>query len=466
MSSSTEQLDVLELQLRDAILGNSADLVSSLLKKVQKEPLGTTCSFEYVDKNAEDFTGKSFASFFDGAVEPVTFLHIAIYNAVCNNEKFGGYSYNTDAKPIQILQSLLGYSKIATESSWKDVTKRGCDFILFNVKKWIWGYKGFTDTTPLLFATQLKTDINNDSHEGQRIHAQLDQCIQLLLRHDEWQEAEVARAANPFPIQPIKTVSVPASVMKTYSSLLFSSSYSDVVFEVHSVTCGSGSSSSSNAVNATERIHAHKNILATSSGYMKAMLSGPWTENQADGLSVIQAPQSTSTIKALLRFIYIGEVDTAAIKANPMEMLDVAAQHGCADLTTACEMEAVRTLTTTNVVHMVEAGYLHDLTQLKGACITFIKDHAAALMLSSSLLKLQKSHKHIWKDLRLALGAPEEDEEEEETHEMDANGGEMQASAASTETDGDKAKGSQSRKRLLGNTVTPGETKPKRGKGK
>ena len=337
------------------------------------------------------------------------------------------------------------------------------------MKEWLWAYKGFTATTPLIFATQLKTDIKKEFHEGQRIHAQLDQCIQLLLRHDEWQEAEMARAKNPFPVNPIKTVSIPATVMKTYSSLLFSSSYSDVVFEVHSDTSGnSSSSSSSSAANATEHIHAHKNILATSSEYMKAMLSGPWTENQANGQSIIEAPQSATTIKALLRFIYIGEVDTAAIKANPMEMLDIAAQHGCADLTSACEMEAVRTLTTATVVPMIEASYLHDLVQLKGACIVFIKDHAAALMLSSSLLKLQKTHKHIWKDLRKALGAPEEEEEEEEEEEA-------QASAVPSET-AVKEKGPQSRKRLLdqqdssggvNNTVTPGaETKPKRGKGK
>ena len=453
MSLSSDELDLLELELRDAILGNSPELVSSLLKKARLEPLGsTTRSFGYValkdskNKDIENFGSKTFSDIANYEEDPVSFLHIAIYNAVHNNERFGGSYHQRDPNPVKILQTLLEYSKIATGSSWHDVTKQGCDFRIFNVKQYPYTWKTFTATTPLRFATQLKTDVKNEFHEGQRIHAQLDECIHLLVQHDESLVAE-----NSFPIKPIKTVTIPATVMKTYSSLLFSSSYSDVVFEVHSFTCGSSSSSSSNsnrnAANTTDRIHAHKNILATSSEYMKAMLSGPWTENQADGLSIIQAPQSATTIKALLRFIYIGEVDTTAINANPMEMLDVAAQHGCADLTSACEMEAIRTLTTATVVPMIEAAFLHDLTLLKGACITFIKDNAAALMLSSSLLKLQKTHKHIWKHLRLALGAPEEEEEEEE--ERVANGDEIQPSAVPYEADEGEAKGSQGRKRLL-----------------
>ena len=60
---------------------------------------------------------------------------------------------------------------------------------------------------------------------------------------------------------------------------------------------------------------------------MKALLSGPWCENQGS-LSVVKTVQSASTIKALLRFIYTGEVDANAIATNPLEMLDVAAQYG------------------------------------------------------------------------------------------------------------------------------------------
>ena len=62
MTSSSNQLDVLALELRDAILGNSPDLVSSLLKKVKKEPIAATCCFGYVDEE-EKPSGSSFASF-------------------------------------------------------------------------------------------------------------------------------------------------------------------------------------------------------------------------------------------------------------------------------------------------------------------------------------------------------------------------------------------------------------------
>ena len=58
------------------------------------------------------------------------------------------------------------------------------------------------------------------------------------------------------------------------------------------------------------------------------------------------------------------------------------------------------------------AAYLHDLAALKAVCYELVKKNSLTVMLSRSIMKLKTSHPAIWKQLRVALGLPEEDEEE------------------------------------------------------
>ena len=69
-------------------------------------------------------------------------------------------------------------------------------------------------------------------------------------------------------------------------------------------------------------------------------------------------------------------------------------------------------------------AYLHDLAALKAACVEFIRTNSFAVTMSKSYKKLEKAHPAIWRQLRVALGLPEEDddddsEEEEEEKEED-----------------------------------------------
>jgi hypothetical protein len=65
----------------------------------------------------------------------------------------------------------------------------------------------------------------------------------------------------------------------------------------------------------------------------------------------------------------------------------------------------------------LKAAYFHDLAALKEACVELVKKNSLAVMLSPSIIKLKTSHPAIWKQLRVALGLPEEDEEEEQEEE-------------------------------------------------
>ena len=103
----------------------------------------------------------------------------------------------------------------------------------------------------------------------------------------------------------------PISTNTMLSSLLFSSYYADVVFKVAGVR--------------PEQIFAHKCIIASSSQYIREMLTGAWAEDSDSSDScdssctVINSPYSSSTIKTLLKFIYTGKVDTTAV-TNTMEV--------------------------------------------------------------------------------------------------------------------------------------------------
>ena len=115
-------------------------------------------------------------------------------------------------------------------------------------------------------------------------------------------------------------------VARTFSSLLFSDKFSDIVL----VASGG------------ERFHAHKNVLAASSATMDTLLQGQWAENTVP--AVVQLAQSAAAVRALLTFLYSGAVDAAAVAADPLGVLDLAAQHFQADLMAACAHVLVKRL--------------------------------------------------------------------------------------------------------------------------
>ena len=118
----------------------------------------------------------------------------------------------------------------------------------------------------------------------------------------------------------------------------------------------------------------------------------------------------------LLRFVYTGEVDEAGLSSPPVlsGVLDLSSRHLLLELKAACERRLVGSLTVPSVTVALIAAYLHDLVALKPACVEFIKANMAAVMMSFSFVALKTEHPAIWKELRVALGLPEEEKEEEE----------------------------------------------------
>ena len=182
------------------------------------------------------------------------------------------------------------------------------------------------------------------------------------------------------------------------ASMLFSEDFSDLVF-----------------VAGGERIPAHRNIVAANSEHMGALLKGPWRENVEGQAVEVPMEHSAAAVRVLLRFVYTGEVDEAGLLSPPvlLGVLDLSSRHLLPELKAACERRLVGSLSKQTLADSLVAAYLHDLAALKTACVEFIKANSFAVTMSKSYNKLKKAHPAIWKQLRVALGLPEEDDEED-----------------------------------------------------
>lgn len=141
-----------------------------------------------------------------------------------------------------------------------------------------------------------------------------------------------------------------ARLSQSTSGLLFSEVFSDLVF-----LCPGD-----------ERIHAHRNIMAASSLYARdQLLQGSWSPNADERVAVVQMPQSATAVRVLLRFLYTGEVDAAAVEASLSEVLELATQHQLPRLTAFCEMHAPGALSTKTAAMVLLSAHRHNLQSLK-----------------------------------------------------------------------------------------------------
>ena len=164
-----------------------------------------------------------------------------------------------------------------------------------------------------------------------------------------------------------------------FKKLLFSESYSDVVF----------------ITNSNERIFAHKCVLATASTSMEAMVMGPWLENlyQTGTASVpvsqVEVPLSSSTMKAFLEFIYTGVFDTSIhiFSANLMELFDVATLYEVPEFAQKIDTVGIEVLhpisqlsKADTVAAITLAAYFHNRQNLKEVCVEYVKKQGKPLI--------------------------------------------------------------------------------------
>ena len=144
---------------------------------------------------------------------------------------------------------------------------------------------------------------------------------------------------------------------------------------------------------------------------MGALLRGPWAENADGRESVVQVEHSGAAVRAMLGFVYTGQVDGAALAADLGGVLDLASQHGLEGLRAACEQHGVAGLNVGTVVPLAVAAHLHELPALKAACVELIKASPLDVAMSSAFMALKTTHPLLWRELQAALGVTEQEEE-------------------------------------------------------
>jgi len=103
-----------------------------------------------------------------------------------------------------------------------------------------------------------------------------------------------------------------------------------------------------------ERVFAHKCVLAAASEPLKALVTGPWLENQNDnGVCVVKVVNSAAAIKAMLTFVYSSQNELV------LQRFD------------------------------------------------YIKSKGPSITMASSFVEMKSSHPEVWKSLRKDLGVPD-----------------------------------------------------------
>lgn len=134
----------------------------------------------------------------------------------------------------------------------------------------------------------------------------------------------------------------------------------------------------------TERIPAHKIILANASDYFRAMFSGNWIEK-----SEVEVPDaSPAAFKEFLQFIYLPQVKLTT--ENLSQVMCLGHYYGISECVDACKDLFMNTLTVETVCLGYETALLLDEKDLIGFCEEKIKTHALKVLVSKNFQKCDR----------------------------------------------------------------------------
>jgi hypothetical protein len=178
---------------------------------------------------------------------------------------------------------------------------------------------------------------------------------------------------------------IPQSVANTYKNLLLSSNQSDIQF-----VCSDG-----------EILPAHKIILAAASPYFETAFDGPWAENTPKGEWHTKHP--SSLIKAVLTYIYTGDVSDSVAGETFMDMLSIAGEYNLPSLTELAAFHCIRSMSVANFKKMAQLAYIHGIENLKKACCEFLKTNKVAILKNPNVMSLPTESPDLWAELTAGI---------------------------------------------------------------
>lgn len=126
------------------------------------------------------------------------------------------------------------------------------------------------------------------------------------------------------------------------------------------------------------KIPAHTWILSTRSTYFKSLFGGDFAESKQ---SEIELKVPLSAIKAILKYIYTGQMSLAAFECDEIvDMYDLANQYGFDSLKTTILEYLTSNLTLGNCIEIWNAAHLYSLNDLQKACMKFMDSNATELL--------------------------------------------------------------------------------------
>lgn len=186
------------------------------------------------------------------------------------------------------------------------------------------------------------------------------------------------------------TAQVARSVVSTWKALCMSDTFSDVRF-----LCSEGEGESAGAKEV--ELHAHKAVLAAASEYFSTLFSGPWADSHADG--VVKTANPPHIMRAILSFVYTGCLDEGLLDANAPTLVGIASEYRLLELGKLAEQSCIRAIALDNVKSLLQLAHLHSAAELKAACYTFVKRHAAAVLTNPDVMSLATEQPALWAEL-------------------------------------------------------------------
>ena len=167
----------------------------------------------------------------------------------------------------------------------------------------------------------------------------------------------------------------------THSKMLFSEKFSDV-----HLYCPEGTI-----------LHAHKNVLSSSSSYFAVVFEGLWADEHPDG--VWNTSNSANLMRIIITNIYTHTYDDTEISKDPLAVLSLGRQYNLMSLVHIAESTLMEQINKDNVKELIQAAALYDLASLKESCFNFISLNAIYLLTDEYNIKLTSEDKTLWKEM-------------------------------------------------------------------
>ena len=365
--------------LYEAIVSNSTALVKAFLKvgldgfasdhypvpmRNLDIKLASPDSFGRYQNSCNDFDDISIVGNSENSV--ATPLYIACVNCYVRSLKLDGAEFDSS---LEILNALLGCG-VDPSARVRDIVLKFGNDVYVEMPTRALSVIGL-----LLF---LKEKV-----AAPEKRCYIDRIVEKILNIPDTAKSVNARKNMP-------TKAIPTSVVATWKNLLFSEDFSDVHFE-----CDDGTV-----------LHAHRNVLSAASSYFSGICNDTsWEDSYPDGSWPTSKP--SQTMKAILTYIYTGEINTSMVDENPRAFLSIAHEYDLPSLQELGEASCKGNITSDNIKETLQIAKLYNCEGLKLACFKYIYRHAAKVLSNPEMASLASEDKDLWNELRIAVAHEE-----------------------------------------------------------